>query len=168
MKKNNKGFSLIEVVVVMAIMAILIGSSVSIYSSIGRNRQKKLVDTTKDVINTLKSDSLSKEGSYRLVIKKSGDAYVGVTQKKNASDVWEDKKTTQISDVGTITEGSNSVTETDWIILAFNKSDGSFQTVAWADSTGTTSTDVKDLVLEYKGYKTTLHFVKNTGKYYVG
>ena len=61
---NNKGFSLIELVITIAIMAVVVGASVSIYSWIKSHRMQSFAENTNDVICSIRSNTLYKDGAY--------------------------------------------------------------------------------------------------------
>lgn len=65
MKKNKKGFTLVELVIVVAVMAVLIAVAVPTVSSITKTAQKTVADTNARTIEStlkLKEAELSKEG----------------------------------------------------------------------------------------------------------
>ena len=102
---RNKGFSLIELVVTIAIMGIVVLISVSLFWMI----QKADVDSTAENIDTalssLRSKTLSKGNEYMLRIEQDGNNICKVEILEKASIVNED---------GSITEG-------DWKVLESKK-----------------------------------------------
>ena len=65
MKKNKKGFTLVELVIVVAVMAVLIAVAIPTVSSITKTAQKTVADTNARTIEStlkLKEAELSKDG----------------------------------------------------------------------------------------------------------
>lgn len=72
---NNAGFSLVEVLVVVAIIAVLAAMSTSGLSYLIRGNIKKAVKTMHSAIATSRTDSMSRSGKWELVI--SGGPSIG-------------------------------------------------------------------------------------------
>ena len=59
-KKKNRGFSLIEIIVTIAIMAVITAGAVSIYSLINSSKLKSMAGKVNDAISNVRSDTLTK------------------------------------------------------------------------------------------------------------
>ena len=68
-KKKNRGFSLIEIIVTIAIMAVITAGAVSIYSLINSSKLKSMAGKVNDAISNVRSDTLTKEGVYGYLMK---------------------------------------------------------------------------------------------------
>lgn len=76
LKLDKKGFSLIEVIICMAIMAILTVSAFSLSSHIKYANTKKCVKQLNQKLETARMTSMSKAGNWQLYLyRKDGDLY---------------------------------------------------------------------------------------------
>lgn len=79
--KRNAGFSLVELMVVVAIMAVLLGFITITYSIVGRGSAKSYATTLKQAIATARSDTMGRvKDTYDLIVscEANGDVYVRV------------------------------------------------------------------------------------------
>jgi len=74
-KLNNKGFSLLELLIVVAIMSIIAGVAMVGVSVIASADSKKMSKSLYSDINTLRTKTLSVEGNWSLKISKSDKNY---------------------------------------------------------------------------------------------
>lgn len=167
-KNRNRGFSLIEIIVTIAVMAIVIGATMSIYSWIKSHRIKNIAENISDAIGDVRTKTLSKEGSYELIIRKNTSGkYEAVISSTSGSE------TNVIGNVGTIScTSDDGLTEykvgTDYEIhLAFNKSDGSFSTIKVKKSDGTLLNIKNEIHIEYAGLSKNIKLKELTGKHYI-
>lgn len=178
LKNKNKGFSLIELIVTIAIMAIVTGAAVSIYSFINTHRLEKLVGNTSDCLNDLRSYTMSKPNNYCLVIRKDGDDYLGEIYYYKGSK-WELDSSKLIGSVGkltvTISSGTDAISESRGLIMGYNKS-GSLSYMKMVNLNGAvpdcidyTGDPLSTFKIDYsyagKGKKLTI--ASMTGKHYV-
>lgn len=168
-ESRNRGFSLIEIIVTIAIMAIVTGATMSIYSWIKFNRIKAMAGNVNDAISDTRSKTLSKAGNYELVIKKnaSGD-YQAVINSPTGSE------TTNLGKVGRIygiNKADNTVLDVgpDYEIhISFNKSDGSYSQIKCYKTDGSMQTDIKGKIhIEYAGLSKVIKLIELTGKHYI-
>ncbi len=82
MKKNNKGFSLVELIIVVAIMAVLIGLlAPQFIKHVERSREAKDLQNIEEYKVTIESIAADKEGldaDMQIVISGSGGSFVNV------------------------------------------------------------------------------------------
>lgn len=171
-KSRNKGFSLIEIIVTIAIMAVVAGGSVAIYSGVGSHKMKEIVGNIDNAMSDMRSDTLSKEGSYELIIRKSSDKYVAVIERTVGSNVVTETKT--ISKYGSIycVDKSSSMkytVGTDYEIhISFNKTDGSFSTMSCWKTDGSEKHDITNYIYaDYSGLSKRVKMLAITGKHYI-
>ncbi|MBP3622370.1 MAG: type II secretion system protein [Lachnospiraceae bacterium] len=85
MKKNNKGFSLVELIIVIAIMAILAGAiAPALIKYIDKSRRSNDVTSAK-AIKTAVETALGTESYYELLTTGTADAVITVTPGKSTS-----------------------------------------------------------------------------------
>ena len=79
---NNKGFTLIELIVVIAMMSVIVGSSISLFGSVSNQKIKNFTSTFDDMVSQCKVETASgtpktalelqvTNGEYRAVIYKN-------------------------------------------------------------------------------------------------
>lgn len=109
-KKNNKGFSLIELIVVVAIMAVLVGVLAPTYLKyVDKTRAQKDVSAVGEFVQAIKVASADEE--INKALKDKVEYTIGKTENK----VYEDKTDSLTTELKTIiddiTLSSGSVTE---------------------------------------------------------
>ena len=75
MKSNNKGFSLVEMIIVIAVIAILAGASVTFFGHVRYANTQKTVESIDSAIDKLQSNAMSKSNNSYLYIYKLSDGY---------------------------------------------------------------------------------------------
>lgn len=176
-KKSNTGFSLIEMIVTIAIMAVVLGGAISIYSLINSSRLNSMAENIDDAISDTRSRTLAKSGEYRLKIYANGDDIKAVVQKKNGA-VWDDIETTILGKsnvkVTFKDDHSNNVEIKDgtsgwYLIVSFNKSDGTFNKIQTATNGSGTLRDIgaNEVYVTYANKTKTIKMLKETGKHYI-
>ncbi len=168
-KKNNKGLSLIEVLVTIAIMAIAVGVGVSLYSWIRTHRLTSMTETLDSKIGDTRSYNMTKSGNFELVVKEESSKFVAeinnVTTNTNVS------KTT-IGNGGSIEVkvggAKQKITGNKELHIRFSKNDGSYSQIAIYNN-GVFSGDLSDnsIKLSYQNRSRTITLVKLTGKHYI-
>lgn len=176
-KFNNSGFTLIELIVVIAIMAALVGmSSIGIGLAFSQDANR-CATTLNDALTEARMYTMSKQGEYSLVISKdSSDMYVakilreppggGTSSVEAEYDLeGESKKIESITVSGTL------ISSSDEVIIVFDRTKGNVHSVSIG---GTPLTE--DTVLEFNivpkrgGDRRTamVSLVTGTGKHQVG
>lgn len=172
-KKKNRGFSLIEIIVTIAIMAVITAGAVSIYSLINSSKLKSMAGKVNDAISNVRSDTLTKEGVYGYLMKydntekccticlyKDGNTanpYKKISLGKSGRYYVKDKSgNTYYLDKN----------DTNDLNLEFDKSDGSFKLIK-STSSGTAIDMDNYIYVEYAGKVKKIKLVKLTGKHYI-
>lgn len=75
MKKDQRGFSMVELIVVIAIVGILMGASVSLIGHIRAANIQKAVETVSDMLDRQRINTMTKQGTQYLYIYRLDDGY---------------------------------------------------------------------------------------------
>lgn len=137
MKKNNRGISTVELIVVIAILAIVATGSISLLGSLKNARAKKQQMTIKAKIQTLRSDTMAKSKDLAAKIyydNSNGHYYMvqGTCTSNDVNDFVPDNNSKiDLTDGITITYDSSSpdvsnqaIDSTHSLLIKFSKSDG--------------------------------------------
>lgn len=183
LKNKNKGFSLIEIIVTIAIMAIVTGAAVSIYSFINTHRIEKLAGNTADCLNDLRSDSMSKQKEYCLVIRRDDDDnYLGEIYYYDGAQ-WKENSEKLIGSVGKLEvetgAGTVAVSAGQGLVIAYEKSGslkcmksvhligGANSYISAALSPSVASVSSYRIKYKYANQNRTLTIADVTGKHYI-
>ena len=158
MKDNNKGFSYVELILVLAIMAIMVGMIGLSYSLVTRNNVTKAAAKMESVFNTARITSLSKgseEGALNIK-QENGIIYYGIGKYDPDPDVstveW--VKFAQHPVYITLSDGSGNVDLGSSVVTyKFNPSSGAFKVCPYTQ-----------VIFSNSRTETTLTLFKATGK----
>lgn len=172
MKRDNRGFSMVELVVVIAIVGILAGISVTMYGQVTYANTKKTVEEVSDMLDRQRITSMSRketqylyiyhlsDGYYMKMLVDDGSGTVPVLDSLNTSLLDEDG--TRISSNGISiykdTESNSTLVTGDTIIRIVFRRSGVFDTNA--DS----GTNVSRIIFVGSGTHT-ITLIKETGKH---
>lgn len=155
--KDNKGISLVEILVVIGILAILTVTSVSALSQLSRGEIKKAVKTVQSSLVQNRIDSMAKTGDWKWCIEHDGSNYNIVIYYKGLSD-------TAFSAVDTIelSDQVTSITFNDVPLesITFKKNTGAVNEV----NTITCTSGVGTIAITCSGNTRTLKLYYLTGK----
>lgn len=131
--KNDSGYSLVELIIVLAIIAVMSGLAMVSVSSIKTARATSSKETFNQELSTLQSMTKTQDSEWALKLERIDGKYNLIYGKsKNGSDFKEDSsKDREILDRVTIyysNNGSSAGSEVSSMIIKFNKSDGSVKT----------------------------------------
>ena len=140
MKKNKKGFTLVELVIVVAVMAVLIAVAIPTVTSITKTAQRTVADTNARTIEStikLKEAELSKNGDTIVELKDTdieealNDAKLGITSGSYIYDAGKgtviavyDEKFQENTDVKEAAEGQWTITFSNGVADAVKKAKG--------------------------------------------
>lgn len=139
-KQNNGGYSLVELVAVLGIMAVVLGVATLSLWIIKNGRDKKIISSIKSGIGNTRIETLAKEDAVVKIYTKDNKYYVEQTIIDNMLDPSTPsghKETVQVKEIGSsrdevsINDGANSLTDfTDAspIVIKFERSTGAVDT----------------------------------------
>lgn len=170
--QNNKGFSLIELVVVIAIVAVLAGGSVLGIGSLAGWRVTNCASDIDSAMKNTRVNAMSKSSAYMQIRCDSDGKYFLMESGKQEDSIAKGNVSiryeTDKGDVVDITDGSS-------LILSYNRSSGAFMPIITnvaGDGTYTFLTDSGGAyvycrkIIVTNGRKTkTITLVKDTGKH---
>ena len=164
MRKDNGGFSLIEMIIVIAIAAILTGSSFTMVRSIAYANTKKASETVLSTLDTQRITAMSKKGNWYVYIYHLSDGcYIKAVDNVELSSFnasYLDNKGIKIcsDSIGIYidSEAGTKVDGTDIICIKYTKT-GVFDG---------TKTNVNKIIVDGTGTNT-ITLVHSTGKSYL-
>ncbi|MCM1261642.1 MAG: prepilin-type N-terminal cleavage/methylation domain-containing protein [Butyrivibrio sp.] len=147
MKQDNKGYSLVEIIIVIAIMVILSGGVFfSIYMVFGANA-KTCANDIKNAISQCKVNAMGKSDAALEIYRDSSNQCIYARQWIKEGDDWQSKDAEKISNakvyVSYTKDSSNSGTRTydeldgtKSIFIAFDRGSGAFKPSKKPGATG--------------------------------
>lgn len=171
--KNNKGFTLVELVIVVAIIAISITFVGATISSVFSYDNKKCIRSLDASISQCRVNAMSREGSpYMKVVRKEDGIYCEFYEKgKQVSTEKIGKKKVTLTIVPSW-GGEWEVTQGKPLYLSFHRGTGSFMSLSGAENLENPSVPIEDIYckkISAKGSQETISvvLVPPTGKHYV-
>lgn len=174
MWKNQKGFSLIEVILVIALIAVLVSSSVSMFGHIRYANTKKVAEEVDNALSRLRLDTMSGDDQQYLYIYQLNGGYYMMVMDNKRPVVGTDgdlngngtrlcgTNVTFSYDTGK-TVGENSLKDYDYIRVAYRKN-GVFR---FEDATqGIIGTNTKSITISGGG-TFTICLDDETGRHYI-
>lgn len=177
-KKNNKGFSLVELIVVIAIMAVLAGIVTTSMSTLSGRQAQKTCEKTLSVLETVRTQTMGKR-TVTATLYKADSGYTIKTVSTNSSSGGDESTKENHVDGSSVTASYyctsasvelSSIADSSWtaidengITIAFDRSSGALTNFAGDLS----STDYSEIYLKFtqngsdKVY--VLHFYVDTG-----
>ncbi len=174
---DDNGFSLVELIIVFAIMAILTGSAFSVFGYINNGNVKKCSRSINSGLNETRTANLTREGnSYLYIYKYNGDIYKRIskaddlslsgTGDKQLDDSGERIGNKSVHIIGYYDDASGKEQKFDFenesdpmIKISFRKGDGGF-------SNSTTFYKMIE-VKKDEGAISFVHMVKETGRFFI-
>ena len=178
-KKYNNGFSLIELIVIIAIMGVLVGGASLGISLVFSKDASKCATRLNDSIYEARANSMYKSGKFELIIDNSGDANVATISHSQTDgtpaisdtvylDGVDSAKKTKIS-AKFVTEAEPAVTEMRLpVTVTFDKSKGNVYSVADADRAYDDGIIVFDITPTRGNRTAKVQLVTTTGKHTIG
>ena len=176
-KEYNNGFSLIELIVIIAIMGVLVGGASLGISLVFSKDASKCATRLNDSIYDARANSMYKSGKFELSIDNSGAANVATISQTDVTPAISDtvyldgedssKKTTISAKF--VTEAEPAVTEMRLpVTVTFDKSKGNVYSVADADRAYDDGIIVFDITPTRGNRTAKVQLVTTTGKHTIG
>lgn len=165
-RNRNKGFSLIELIVTIAIMVLVTGASMSIYSWIRTHRIQEMSENVSDCLSELRTCTMTRSENFYLELEKTSDGdFVGVIYKDSSK-----YKTISISSSGHIYLRKSSVRyelkNSEKIRITYNKN-GALDSIKFIRNDGTEVDTDSTIYLTHSNLAKTVKISKKTGKHYI-
>lgn len=164
MKHNNKGYSLVEMIAVLAILATMLGSAISLIGYMSGSKAKSAAYTIQSAINKARTEAMSKSTGSEGSVPGVKDVYLKIEQ-DSANDFYVvlQSKTSEVREyLGNnrleIQGGGNSIDKDHPLYIDFKRDTGSLYTHP-AIFDGITEITVKQGNVTYR-----VSFVRVTGK----
>ena len=168
---NNKGFSLIELIVIIAIMGVLVGGASLGISLVFSKDASKCATRLNDSIYEARANSMYKAGKFELIIDKSEDAYVATISQTDVTPVSSETVYLDGVDLSAkfVTEAVPAVKELELpVTVTFDKSKGNVYSVADADRAYDDGIIVFDITPRRGNRTAKVQLVTTTGKHTIG
>ncbi|MBQ4069089.1 MAG: type II secretion system protein [Lachnospiraceae bacterium] len=101
-KKNNKGFSLIEIIVALAIMGLCVAGAVSLYSSLSGAKVNSAATKLDSQLSLTRTNTLTKKGDWILEVNKTSGKYYAILFYDGDGTGLEEFKKVELGDAGSI------------------------------------------------------------------
>ena len=177
-KQNNKGFSLIEIIVVLAIMGIAVAGSISLYSSLSKAKVKSATNHIDSQLSLTRTNTLSKKGYWMFKLCVEDNNYCAVVcRSEDGSGAWEEYKKVslgsvdslditytklKVDDAGNITKIPNVAVKSFEAKIIYDSSSG-----ACLKSSGEADYYVGDITITDGSIDRVISITRATGKHYV-
>lgn len=165
-RKDRRGMSLVEMMIVMAIMGLLSASAVSLMGRVYYANTKKTVETISNALDRLRINTMSKEGAeYLYIYQIDQECYlIESGEKRDSFDgAFMTEKGTKLCGGGTdifLDSETGTKVEGDAVIRVAYKKSGAFNTDP------VEGTNVSAIVVKGSGV-TSISLAGETGKHYI-
>ena len=117
MKKNNKGFSLVELIVIIAIMAVLTTSIITYIGMLGAGQAKKCANGISSGFSQTKVCAMSRSSAYMVVYSNDDGVFLKTVQGGN-------ERIEKIGNKGAVVEYRNVRNGTNFMPIGNDESSG--------------------------------------------
>ena len=164
-QKRNKGFSLIELIVVIAILAIIAAGSATLFLSTSTYRAKQAVEEIRATMSETRMQALSKTNAWMELKQRADGTYV-ITTSYSGDAVLGSSYTITYTKDGDAT--AVPISTTNSLILTYDRSSGGFSDIKTrnADDSLSGTGAYCDSITVSKGPKNfVIRLYKDTGKH---
>lgn len=164
MKHNNKGYSLVELIVVLAILAVMAGGMISVVGYLSGSKAKSAAYTIQSAINKARTEAMSKSTGMEGDVAGVKDVYLNIKQ-NSAGEYYAvlQSKTSRTEEyLGNnrleIRGGSELITATTPLYIDFQRDTGEIKIHP------DTLKDITEITVKQGNVTYRISFVKVTGK----
>lgn len=196
MRKDRRGFSLIELIITMAIMAIFAAVTIGALGYLNAGKTKKASAKLNSRLNYIQSETMTKEGCSFLYLYKQSDGIYYLVSNKNGSGAVSKDGLASVSELSSISSSGTKVcdanvdvelsamngakvnlkelgtasaaNEVDFYKIGYDKATGAFSKKCAVYQASTEDASVFYDTIKLSGKQTfTVKLVKRTGKHYI-
>lgn len=157
MRQNHKGFSLVELIVVIAVMAILGTVSVLSFATLTGRQVTSCASEIESYISQTKMQALSRAGAELRIFVKSDGVYVNMSVEGRDVKVGKSGIQVRYTSNGTEVTLSDSVD----LVLSFDRSSGAFTTLNGGEYY------CEEIIIESGNHSQKIICIPLTGKFYI-
>lgn len=160
--KNNRGFSFVEIIVVIAILAVISTGVIFAINNVGRAKSTECAKKIDAELKSVRLDNMSKDSSYYLVIYKdggAGDYYMKVSTDPTgdlAADKGNKIGSSDISISYTTASSTVDINGVNKLVISYDKGTGKFKFPG---------DDISSVSISGSGKQYKITFSKETGKH---
>lgn len=164
MIRNQKGYTLIELVVVIAIMSVVISVGVTSYGLVVGQNIKGCTADVQGYIAQTRVQALSRADASLTLYTSNKGVFVNLSTEGRDVKIGRPSIEIKYTTVNRTTNATTEVelSETEKLVLRFDRSTGAFQPI-----NGTTDTYCTSIILTSGGRIRTIKLIPQTGKYYL-
>ena len=171
--KDNKGFSLIEIIITLALMGIITTISMSLYGSLSNSKVKSATTELNDQLSNVRTNTMSKKGAWSLTVSNDNGKYYATIYRDMGSEVltYEEIVLGSESDISIKVEKMTELASGSYNTMWTELSNGTSVTMMYNSGSGACMKNVDYYVtgFEITNSKLTKKIViaKSTGKHYI-
>ncbi len=168
-KKDNRGLSLVELVIIIAIMAIMIGVLVGSLGYIGNSQARSLANAIKTSIGQTRIQTMGKNEAYLYIYRGTDNKYYKETWIKAGADapvkdstdvLGKDKPIVKYKIKGDSTE--HTISSSDGLLITFDRTNG--KEINTKSLNGNNSVLCEKITVSYGTKEYVITIVPETGK----
>lgn len=159
---GNKGVSLIEMIIVIAIIALASSVTISLVGQFGYTRTQKAAKTLNTTMDKLRMETMSKGISYKLFIYfAEGDLYMKILKESDSISLTKDNGEKLSVDCQVKYQKEGSIEE------ELEEGTGKYLAISFSKGSGAFTSDYEWISISNSKHKSVLQFVKETGKHWI-
>lgn len=159
---GNKGVSLIEIIIVIAIIVLASSVTISLVGQLGYARTQKAAKTINITMDKLRMETMSKGISYKLFLYLAeGDLYMKILKEGDAIALNKDSGEKLSADCQVKYQKEGSLEE------VLEEGVGKYIAISFSKSSGAFTSDYAWLSITNSKHRSVLQFVKETGKHWI-
>lgn len=159
---GNKGISLIEIIIVIAVIALASSVSINLISQLNLARTEKAAKTINITLDKLRMETMSKGISYKMFLYLAeGDLYMKILKDTDAITLNKDNSEKLSVDCQVRYKREGVVEE------VLEEGENKYIAIAFSKSSGALISDYEWISISNAKHDSKLQFVKETGKHWI-